>query len=272
MARFTPDLVERMSADDVTAALELSMVAGWNQTEDDWRLLLELAPEGCCCIRRDGRAVATASLMRYGTRLAWIGMVLTHPEYRGKGLATSLLTHILAKADAQGVRTVKLDATEYGEPLYRRFGFVGEQPVERWSRRHATGAARAKTCADLTKWKEFDQRAFGADRWQLLSVLRRRGGCFANSRAFLLTRPGRSTSYLGPCIAAERDSAGALLEAALKSAGRWSWDLLPENREASMLASELGFSPARQLVRMTRGEQLRADTARVYAIAGFEFG
>jgi hypothetical protein len=52
----------------------------------------------------------------------------------------------------------------------------------------------------------------------------------------------------------------------------WSWDLLPENRDASALASELGFSPTRKLVRMTRGERLEADTARIYAIAGFEFG
>jgi hypothetical protein len=33
---------------------------GWNQTEEDWRNLLALEPEGCFAIEREGKVVATA--------------------------------------------------------------------------------------------------------------------------------------------------------------------------------------------------------------------
>ena len=99
---------------DLAVAVGLSTIAGWNQTEDDWRMLMELAPHGCFGIDAHGELVATATLLSYGTQLAWIGMVLTKREYRGRGFARTLVTHALQSADLKGIRTVKLDATEYG--------------------------------------------------------------------------------------------------------------------------------------------------------------
>ena len=59
-----PDMAQprNLEINDLPAALELSTLAGWNQTADDWRLLLELAPSGCFGIEVDGRVVATATL------------------------------------------------------------------------------------------------------------------------------------------------------------------------------------------------------------------
>jgi hypothetical protein len=52
----------------------------------------------------------------------------------------------------------------------------------------------------------------------------------------------------------------------------WSWDLLPANRRAVAIASELGFTRQRSLTRMARGKPLRGRDDLVYAIAGFELG
>jgi hypothetical protein len=52
----------------------------------------------------------------------------------------------------------------------------------------------------------------------------------------------------------------------------WYWDLLPENKDAVAIATELGFTRKRSLTRMFRGAPMRGRDEMVYAIAGFEFG
>ena len=113
-------------------ALALSRAAGWNQTPADWALVIEMNPEGCFGLECDGQLAATTSTIRYGTDLAWVGMVLTHPEYRGRGFARTLMERALDHLS--DVRTVKLDATEMGGPLYKKLGFVDECATERWIR------------------------------------------------------------------------------------------------------------------------------------------
>jgi GNAT superfamily N-acetyltransferase len=261
---------------DLPAAMRLSVLAGWNQTADDWRLLLDLAPDGCFCLEVDGIVAASATLLSYEQRAAWIGMVLTDPEYRRRGLARQLVTHALARADALGTRTIKLDATEEGQPLYVSLGFVPEQPIERWFR---PGPPAAKANAhqfrgELSRWFGADSIAFGTDRKQLLQKLTQRGQCFSSEKGYLLTRPGRTTAYLGPCVSRDLGAARELFQLAIQRSapGGWSWDLFPHNDQAAALAKELGFVPHRRLMRMFRGERLRGKDELIYAVAGFEFG
>src|SRR5580700_5178240 len=119
---------------DIAVAAELSAEAGWNQTPDDWRMLLQLNPENCFGIDADGQLVSTATLTCYGVQLAWIGMVLTSRNYRRRGFARSLLLRAIQRADELGVESLKLDATDQGQPLYESLGFRPEQAVERWWR------------------------------------------------------------------------------------------------------------------------------------------
>src|SRR5215475_4100524 len=117
---------------DIPAAVELSTGAGWNQTAADWLALLNDSPEGCLGIECDGRLAATTTVVCYEKRLAWIGMVLTHPDYRRRGFARKLVSEAIGIAHDRGVYTVKLDATDLGRPLYKELGFSDEQKVERW--------------------------------------------------------------------------------------------------------------------------------------------
>ena len=88
--------LRNLNNNDLPAALELSTLAGWNQTADDWRMLLELAPDGCFGMEVGGHVVVSATLVCYGDRLGWIGMVLTHPEFRHQGFACELFERVLA--------------------------------------------------------------------------------------------------------------------------------------------------------------------------------
>ena len=77
-------ILRNLVASDIPAAIGLSEEAGWNQTSEDWRMLIDLAPQGCLAIEADGQLAATTTLLCYGRRLAWIGMVLTRVSKRGR--------------------------------------------------------------------------------------------------------------------------------------------------------------------------------------------
>jgi len=289
--------VRTMKLGDVWSAMELSTVANWNQTREDWRRILQFSADGCCCIKDAGRIVATASLLPYGPKLAWIGMVLTRPEYRGQGLARRLVEDAVASAERGGIRTIKLDATDEGRPLYESLGFAVEKTVERWGldgRKLAAATEKAGE-EDANKRRHHDveisdelfsrdAEAFGVARKGLLEALSTAGKCNATVNGYVFSRPGRTAQYLGPCVASSEAEARQLIAARLEDPARtgeedegsrtcsWYWDLLPANSEAVRCAAKFGFTRRRRLWRMFRGEAIESNDAMVYAIAGFEWG
>ena len=277
--------------------MELSIAANWNQTPEDWHRIMHLSAEGCRCIEDDGKIVATATLLPYGTRLAWIGMVLTRPEYRRRGLARLLLEDVIAIAERRGIHTLKLDATEEGRPLYEHLGFVVEKIVERWGRDgKELNSAKADVDHDAVARPDrsssnisdglfgLDTEAFGVSRKGLLELLSHSGSRNVTSRSYIFSRPGRTARYLGPCIANSDTEARQLIAAHLEDPANrreeqedsvphgWYWDLLSANAEAVRCAESFGFTRRRVLWRMRRGQMMENNDAMVYAIAGFELG
>ncbi|GIU80502.1 MAG: acetyltransferase [Bryobacteraceae bacterium] len=246
-------MLQALSETALPDLMRLSTAAGWNQTEDDWRRLLWLEPEGCFGIAADGRIVASAAVITYGQDLAWIGMVLTLPEYRGRGYATLLMRRCLDYCGGRGIRTVKLDATEMGRPVYARLGFEEEYEVQRRSGTLPSAEPRPPSF----DW-ELDRLAFGADRRRLLE----KTGC---------ARPGRVAAYIGPVTARTVDEAReTILHGGVS--GPCFWDVPAANPAALALAESLGFQPVRRLMRMRRGPAIEERPEFVFALAGFEYG
>jgi len=239
-----------LSTEDLPCLLKLSTNAGWNQTAADWLALLTNSPEGCIGIACDGQVVASTTLVCYEKRLAWIGMVLTHPDYQRRGFARQLVSRAIEMARDQEVATIKLDATHEGRPLYESLGFRDEQAVERWG------------CD-----KEFAVWCEGSRRKETVPPIVEPGG-------YLLHRPGVRAYYLGPCSADGPQTAEKLFRRALRevAADHYFWDLLPANGQAVALARALDFAPLRKLTRMVLGPNPMQDESRIYAIAGFEWG
>jgi GNAT superfamily N-acetyltransferase len=266
-----------LQAGDAVSAYKLSLEAGWNQTIQDWSMLIELSPDGCLGIDVDGDLVSTGTLFCYGRRLAWVGMVLTKVAFRGRGFARRILTELLRLADRKAIETVKLDATDQGQPLYEKLGFRVEQAVERWIRPGEKGARlKANDAGQELQhgWHDLDTTAFGTDRAFLLDRLARRRAPIVEKNCFALSRTGRENNFIGPCVASSSGVARGLIQSTLFAAqqGGWLWDLFVENKNATALATELGFAPQRHLMRMVRGNDLRGNEASVFALAGFEVG
>jgi GNAT superfamily N-acetyltransferase len=56
----------------------------------------------------------------------------TVPDFRRRGLATTLIEHILAHAHRRGARTASLQSTTEGESLYRSLRFAAAGRYEEW--------------------------------------------------------------------------------------------------------------------------------------------
>ena len=268
---------------DIPAAMQLKEAAGWNQTEDDWRRLLMLEPNGCFGAIMDGRLVGTTTTTTYRRDLAWIGMVLVDPQYRRLGIAAKLMNRALDYLKDK-VDTVKLDATAQGKPVYGRFGFEVESTVERWSGTTSSEARDTKNLAfeDRDAVLALDQLAFNADRSKLIEslidnasvppVLVRAADDTPNGYA--LARRGTRADYVGPVVSRDPQQAETLLDQVLSqlSGRRVYIDFNTECGISASVLSKRGFAKERDLIRMSaRGRGVKTSPF-VVAIAGPEVG
>lgn len=246
---------------DLAQAFNLSAAAGWNQTLADWRRILALEPQACWAIECDGAIAATTTLLTYGADLAWLGLVLTHARYQRRGFARRLVTAALDYASRREIRTLKLDASDMGRPLYLELGFAAEQAIERWMLRREPPATHAPSPAPPFD-PALDRLAFGADRTRFLAAV-----------GFSVERPGSRAHYFGPLVSDDpRHAEQVIRDTIARDNGPWFWDLFPAHPHAPRIASELGFEPVRRLTRMVRGPQIETRDHLVYAIGGFEAG
>jgi len=266
---------------DLAGAMRLKEAANWNQTEDDWARLLELEPDGCFVISQDDVVAASATVVVYGTDLAWIGMVLTLPEFRKRGLSSRLMERVLEFATSRAVGKVGLDATDMGFPLYRRFGFETECIVERWERPAGIAPVTSVVAKPWRPAPDLDLLAFGTERSKLLASLARvDAASVGDGEGYAMARPGSKAAYFGPCVAKSPVAAENLLRWFLAQHSREQacWDILLDNHDAVALARKYGFQAVRRLRRMVLSLHAAAPPpvspkySTMFAIAGFEYG
>jgi len=297
-----------MTIDDLRLGLRLSRQAGWNQLESDWRRFMNMQPDGCFVAELDGRPVGTTTTCIFES-VAWIAMVLVDEESRGRGVGKKLLKHSLDFLDGRKVKTVRLDATHLGRPLYEKLGFVPEYELVRFQgiaqssitpggslkaagfgdgggkavpKRHKASPsdshlAPPELFADMI---EFDRRVTGTNRAKMLSLL------FAelpeNARiqrlgdkidGFVTMRPGANAVQIGPCIASMNAGPALLSDALNRCAGKAVFvDMPTGNVHAMKIAESRGLEIQRRFTRMCRGEKIKDNPKAIWAGSGPEKG
>lgn len=275
--------IRRLGEGDLDAALALSTAAGWNQTRDDWALFL--AHGTAWGIDDGGTLAASAAVLPHGAAIAWVSMILTLPDRRGRGYGTALLAHALAALRASGHRAV-LDSVPAGTPVYAALGFRPVWTLRRW--RIGTGGeagaeVRPLRAEDWPALLALDRAAHGADREPLLRAIAARlpGAAFVAMRGgsltgYALARDGRLGPQVGPVVAAEDGIAQALVAAALAALPQGASAVIdcPDHRSGIVAWLEArGGAPLRTFTRMGIGDApLPGDPALLAAPAGPEFG
>jgi GNAT superfamily N-acetyltransferase len=278
-----------MTEADLADGLRLSRASGWNQTLEDWRLLLSLGPGLFRAAVEDGRVVASAGAVRYGDALAWICMVLVFPAERGRGAGTAIFDDVLRRCESERrwgrVLHVGLDATPAGRGIYLQRGFVDGPALVRMRVEPAPGAGAPATVErsgpDLEALLALDRQVFGADRGRVLRSAWERaphlawsahgGGRFTG---YCFGRQGDHSDHVGPLVAEDPAVALDLLRACLATPRERPLilDARVEPRWIGALG-DLGFREQRPFTRMyLGGASPPAQPALERAVFGPEFG
>ncbi|NQU10751.1 GNAT family N-acetyltransferase [bacterium] len=281
-------LVRPLTEADLPAAMRLKALAGWNQTEAEWRWFLEANAGGCFAAVQNGIVIGTVASIRYGNRLAWVSMMLVEPGRRRMGLGHQLMEAVMA--NLKDCPCVKLDATPAGHDLYRAFGFTDELALQRLvvaSLPPSTAELSSPLLRPLNQVRfkavaALDRTVFGADRsgiiqslWQAAPgsawCLERRG----KLQGYCVGRPGANFHHLGPVVAASTADAVALAQAGLRGlAGRSVGLDVPDSQpDFGQWLHRLGFVAERPLTRMVHGRSpVSGEVDHVFAVVGPEFG
>jgi ribosomal protein S18 acetylase RimI-like enzyme len=215
-----------LAREDLPFADSLRALAGWNQTLGDWERFIAIAPEGCFLAEWNGTPAGTATTIVYGPELAWIGMVLVHPEFRRRGIGQALLGKCIDSLRERGARCIKLDATPLGRTVYDGLGFQYEWTLRRWVRPPAPpqDAFHKPGRADLPVGLDARQRVPTG----LMDPLRDLGIEEAARDASLRAWRVTDERLLGPLDAAAFGVSRQRLLAALVSQSRFAVVLEPE--------------------------------------------
>lgn len=83
-------------------------------------------------LEEKGEVIATGAIVFYelppsfsnksGVK-GYITNMYTKPQFRGRGIATSMLSRLAKEAKRRGVKKLWLGASKMGKPVYEKFGF-----------------------------------------------------------------------------------------------------------------------------------------------------
>lgn len=277
-----------MEPGDTGSGMMLSNAEGWNQTEKDWRLLIENVENVCLVAESGNKVIGTTTAINYSNQIAWIGMVLVDTEYRGLGISKSLLTNIFKKLEH--CKSIKLDATPDGQQVYKKLDFTDEYGIVRMTNPSVKNVAAVDAdiqpepvqLQDIREIIELDEFIFGANRKQLITYLvneypSRAWFIKRNNRitGFALGRNGNKYQHLGPVAASTTVEARILITKALDNLTNQPVlvDVLADKDGLLDWLHSIGFIKQRHFTRMYKKENLLPEiTSKQYLIAGPEFG
>jgi GNAT superfamily N-acetyltransferase len=269
-----------MTLADLSTVLDWAADEGWNPGHDDAAAFLAADAAGFFVAERDGQPVAAISLVNHDPQVAFLGLYLCHPAFRGQGIGFALWSHALQHA---GTRTIGLDGVAAQQANYAKSGFAphgatlrlqGRMPPPNMPSREAGADDFAAMAALDRAANGYARNAFTA-AWTTSTAHRRTVvietatgiGGFATAR---LCRTG---CKIGPVIAPHAGSAMALIAAAADRIGECAVTVdVPHDNTALIAAlGTAGFVETFRTARMYRGPAPLAG-ATLQAIGTMELG
>jgi GNAT superfamily N-acetyltransferase len=278
-------------AEDAGDAMALSQEANWNQTPDDWRLMID-AGDAVGLRLEDGRLIASALSLPHGPDFAWLSMILVTADFQRQNIASRLMTHLIDKVQANG-QVPGLDATPAGKSVYVPLGFQPVYELSRWQASEPGWSAPVAvpagisvipaTTADLDEILAYDRPRFGGDRRKIIQHLMQRCPDQAllarrdvdhDLVGFALARNGRESLQVGPVVAEDEQIALDLLDRVLGALDCPIYIDVPDDQEmVSAWLKSRGFTIQRPFTRMLLGRTEPFDQpGQIFAIAGPELG
>ncbi|MCS7166431.1 MAG: GNAT family N-acetyltransferase [Gemmatales bacterium] len=277
--------IRLMQPDDIPLGMYLKEQAGWNQTPRDWQRFLTLEPTGCLVAEYSGHAVGTTVALCFGDT-AWLAMVLVEQSYRRRGIGRALVEHALKYLASRKVRTIRLDATDLGRPLYEQFGFSTEYTITRFAgtpkllETPYELSVRQAVFSDYTAVSALDALVTRTDRSRLIAEWWRddqiaKYVATQNNQiaAYAFLRPGAKAYQLGPVIGVADLGLMFLAQVMGLAAGKPIYIDIPDYQIAARdMAQNLGCRAERSFHRMWLGQAPQEMRSLLWASSGPECG
>ncbi|WIY62736.1 GNAT family N-acetyltransferase [Bacillus arachidis] len=121
--------IERIEEKDIPHLIHLSELVGWDYSLEEIKTIFQ---SGIVYGGKNmkGECIASAAIILYGEKLASIGMVIVHPQYKGKGIGRRITEACIRNVSEK--TSIMLIATEEGKPLYEKIGFQAVSHVSKY--------------------------------------------------------------------------------------------------------------------------------------------
>jgi len=281
--------LRKMTPGDIPYGMKLKSLAGWNQLDSDWSMLLDAGGDNFVA-GLDGEDAGIVVSVPYQDHFTWIAMVLVDPNARRKGVGKTLMNKSIELAQPKGA--IRLDATPEGFELYRTLGFQTECELVRLIKsptgsrvkqfNHTIEACIPMGDDELESIIRLDLPIFGADRSRILRCMYERNPEYGfyrrengSIKAYCLGRSGSQYEHIGPIIAERSVYAADLLATVIEPLGSKEAviDVLADKQEWIALLEESGFTKQRSFTRMCLGKLHHPGIReKQFAIGGPEIG
>ncbi|SCM93470.1 Uncharacterized protein BWINRASL_01495 [Bacillus mycoides] len=166
--------VERLSKETIDDIVALSSYIGWDYNKEEIETIFNSGiVYGVWNERKE--LIASAAIILYGETLASIGMVIVHPDYKGRGIGKAITDSCVKSVSTQ--TPIMLIATDEGKPLYEKLGFRAVSYVSKYicnsynvnytSAGNEEYMMNYEEC-DLEGIIKIDEYAFGTNRREFL--------------------------------------------------------------------------------------------------------
>ncbi|MDA1529674.1 GNAT family N-acetyltransferase [Bacillus cereus group sp. TH260-2LC] len=121
--------VERLRKESINDIVSLSSYIGWDYNGEEIETIFD---SGIVYGVWNGRKelIASAAIILYGEELASIGMVIVHPNYKGRGIGKAITDSCIKSVSTQ--TPIMLIATDEGKLLYEKLGFRAVSYVSKY--------------------------------------------------------------------------------------------------------------------------------------------
>jgi len=161
-----------MIPNDFAFAVRLTDTMNWDLTEEDFKFMMKLEPEGCFVTLDDAERVGIITTIRFDS-LGWIGNLIVDHNHRLKGVGCLLMKHAMDYLMSKSATTIGLHSYIDTVSFYERLGFRVNSSFIRLVGQGIAGNPRVKaprkmTKNDLADVINLDKLCIGGSRERLL--------------------------------------------------------------------------------------------------------
>lgn len=182
--------------------LDWAAAEGWQVPFQEQRLFQTQWRPYFFVLRTEGKAQGFVSAVAY-KESGWIGNLLVDPEQRGRGFGAALFDYALRFLRQSKLKRIWLTASEAGQPIYQRRGFVDIDRIDRWVA-DGTGRQFLREEASIADLITLDSHCWGESRAPLLALLADDGHVYRSGQSIGLLQTGIGSWQFGPWLSTEK--------------------------------------------------------------------